>query len=475
LIDSFEKEDGKCKVTLKYPHFFPVTRKCRVPETRRRIETAYQARCMEENTKILEELVKLRHEKAVLLGYENHAHYVLELRMAKSPQTVKAFLENLAAKLQPVWEKERQEMLSLKEEECKEYGYEFNGKLDFWDMRYLSNKVEETRYAVDKQKLKEYFPLEKVTKGLLEIYQQLLGLTFTECKDIDAWHEEVTLYKVQDTETKEVLGYFYLDLHPRDGKYGHAAVFPSQPGCLNPDGERQVSVGAMMGNFSKSTESKPSLLDHDEVETYFHEFGHVMHGMCSFTETPNFAFLRVERDFVECPSQMLENWCWEEEPLRRMSGHYKDDSPIPKDLLDKLIASRKANAGAFNLRQIILGTFDQRIHTRELADTAKIFSDTYKEILGVETIPNTNMTASFGHMGGGYDAQYYGYMWSEVYCFDMYESRFKKEGLFNSRVGLDYRNDILTPGGSIDAIDMLRKFLGREPNDEAFLRSKGLE
>jgi len=474
LVDSFERVDGKCKVTLKYPHYLPVTRKCRVPETRRTLDTAYNSRCLADNTKILEELVQLRQKRAELLGYDNHAHYILELRMAKSPANVKEFLENLATKMQPIWAKERQELLQLKEEECKKYGYEFNGQLDFWDMRYYINKVEETRYAVDKERLKEYFPLEKVTRGLLEIYQNLLGLTFTECKDIDSWHQEVKLYKVHDTETKQVFGYFYLDLHPRDGKYGHAAVFPLQPGIGEDGHHQQVSVSAMMANFSKPTESKPALLDHDEVETYFHEFGHVMHNVCSLTETPRFAFLRVERDFVECPSQMLENWVWEEEPLRKMSGHYKDDSPIPKDLLDKLVASRKANAGSFNLRQIILGTFDQRIHTRGSADTAKIFAETYSEILGVDTIPQTNMSASFGHMCG-YDAQYYGYMWSEVYCFDMYEARFKKEGLFNPKVGLDYRNIILKPGGSVDAIDMLKKFLGREPNNEAFLKSKGLE
>ena len=150
-------------------------------------------------------------------------------------------------------------------------------------------------------------------------------MTFTKCdqNDIDAWHNEVELFKVQDAETKDILGYFYLDLHPRDGKYGHAAVFPLQPGCIGPDGNLQASVCAMMANFSKPTDSKPALLDHDEVETFFHEFGHVMHNVCSQTETPRFSFLRIERDFIEAPSQMLENWVWEEEPLRKMSGHYK--------------------------------------------------------------------------------------------------------------------------------------------------------
>ncbi len=207
------------------------------------------------------------------------------------------------------------------------------------------------------------------------------------------------------------MGYFYLDLHPREGKYGHACVMPMQPGCVNRvTGNRQVNVCAMMANFSKPTESKPSLLDHGELTTYFHEFGHVMHQICSESETAKFCGTKVERDFVEAPSQMLENWCWEEETLKIMSGHYLDHSDIPVDILNKLVESRVANAGAFNLRQIILSTFDQRIHTTGQADTTQVFADTYKEILGIDTVPGTNMPANFGHMAGGYDAQYYGYL-----------------------------------------------------------------
>merc|ERR1712241_1123894 len=390
---------------------------------------------------------------------------------------VKDFLEGLATKLQPLWAKEKEEILKLKEDECKKYGYEYDGKVNFWDLRYYLNKVEETRYAVDKQKLKEYFPLEKVTAGLFEIYQEILGVTFIECQDVDKWHEEVKLYQVQDAVTKDTFGYFYLDLHPRDGKYGHAAVFPIQPGWGGVGGkERQPSVCAMMANFSKSTASKPSLLDHDEVETYFHEFGHVMHGICSFTETPKFACLRVERDFVECPSQMLENWVWEEEPLRKMSKHYKDGTPLPKEMLDKLVASKKANAGGFNLRQITLATFDQRLHTAAKdtkIDSAAMIAKTYKEVVGIDTIPGTNFAAVFGHLVG-YDAQYYGYLWSEVFSQDMFDTRFGKEGVMNSTTGMDYRKLILAPGGSTDAMDMLKNFLKRKPTPDAFLKSKGL-
>merc|ERR1712106_724521 len=210
------------------------------------------------------------------------------------------------------------------------------------------------------------------------------------------------------------------------------------------------------------TKEKPSLLDHKEVETYFHEFGHVMHGICSETNTSRFFGTNVERDFVEAPSQMLENWVWEEESLRLMSGHYKDGSALPKEMLDKLVASKNANAGGFNLRQVFLATFDQRLHSSKTkVDTAQLIKDTYKEIVGIDTIPGTNFAAIFGHLVG-YDAQ------------DMFATRFAKEGVMNLKTGLDYRNLILKPGGSLDGDDLLKNFLGREPNQEAFLRSKGL-
>lgn len=474
LIKTLEKtESGKLKLTMQYPHFFPVTRKCNIPETRRRVEQVYQSRCLEANTKILEQLISLRHELAQKLGYKNHAAYVQELRMAKTPENVAKFNADLAQKLQPIWKKELQEMLELKEADAKKHGYEFNGRLDFWDFRYFMTQIEAQRYSVDQEKLKEYFPMEKVTQGLLAIYQELLGLKFSECAGVKLWHPDVTLFKVQDAESLEILGYFFLDMHPRDGKYGHAAVFSLQPSCIDPNGKRQPGVCAMMANFSKSTADKPSLLDHGEVTTFFHEFGHLMHGLCSRTSTTRFQGLHVERDFVEAPSQMLENWCWHEEPLQRMSGHYKDGSPIPKELLSKLIDSRLANAGGFNLRQIILSTSDQRFHTSGQVDTTKVFGDTYKEILGIDIMPGTNMPASWGHMVG-YDAQYYGYMWSEVFSMDMFQTRFVAEGLMNPSVGKDYRTKILEQGGSKDAVDLLKEFLGREPNDEAFLRSKGL-
>jgi len=394
--------------------------------------------------------------------------------MAKNPDTVKEFLGGLAVKVKQLWEEEQKVMLKMKEEEAKELGFENSGKLDFWDFRYYMAMVEEKQYAVDQEKLKEYFPMEVVTAGLMDIYQRILGLKFTKIEGGEMWHEDVEQWRVDDATTGDTIGYFYLDLYPRDGKYGHACMMQLQPGCLDSQGKRQKSVVVMITNFSKPTAEKPSLLDHKEVETYFHEFGHVMHGICSEADTSRFFGTNVERDFVEAPSQMLENWVWEEESLRLMSKHYKDGTDLPKEMLDKLVASKNANAGGFTLRQIFLATFDQRLHSSgSKVDTASLIRSTYKEIVGIDTIEGTNFAAIFGHLVG-YDAQYYGYLWSEVYSQDMFATRFAKEGVLNLTTGLDYRNLILKPGGSLDGRELLKNFLGREPNQEAFLRSKGL-
>uniref|UniRef100_A0AAX7U2B9 Peptidase M3A/M3B catalytic domain-containing protein n=1 Tax=Astatotilapia calliptera TaxID=8154 RepID=A0AAX7U2B9_ASTCA len=451
FLSSLEKDGDKLKVTLKYPHYFPTMKKCFVPETRQKLEEAFNSRCKEE-------------ERAVIL--------------------------------------------KLKEKECQKRGLPFNGELHAWDTRYymtqvraqrmvgngvlaldsrhlisrisvylllfLSCQVEETQYAVDQNLLKEYFPMEVVTQGLLDIYQELLGLSFELVDGAATWHPDVTLYCVKDRVTGQVVGQFYLDLYPREGKYGHAACFGLQPGCLLSDGTRQMSVAAMVANFSKPTADAPSLLQHDEVETYFHEFGHVMHQLCAQADYAMFSGTHVERDFVEAPSQMLENWVWEKEPLQRMSKHYKTRNPIPDELLDKLIKSRLANTGLFNLRQIVLAKVDQALHTRKGLDPAEEYGRLCQDILGIPASPGTNMPATFGHLAGGYDAQYYGYLWSEVFSMDMFYARFKQEGIMNPKVGLDYRKFILRPGGSEDASEMLRKFLGREPKQEAFLLSKGL-
>jgi len=413
------------------------------------------------------------------MGYKDHAAFVLEDRMAKSPAAVKAFLEDLNTKLEPLSAQEMKYLLQLKEEECKAKDKTFDGVINGWDLRYYLRIAEERKYKVNHLEIAEYFPLDVVTKGLFDIYQELLGLEFKQIDNPHVWHPEVTMYRVDDRATGKPVGQFYLDLFPRPGTYTHAACFGLLSG-IGPiadekGSKRNLAAAAMVANFSRPVSDKPSLLKHNEVITYFHEFGHVMHQLCSAVTLPRFAGTQVEKDFVEAPSQMLENWCWQPEALLRMSGHYLDKKKqLPEALVEPLSRSRNANVGILTKRQILYGMFDQALHTRDSADLASLFAELSAKVFPVPNTPGTNFGASFGHLAGGYDAAYYGYLWSEVYSVDMFESRFSKEGIFSPKVGSDYRYHILSKGGSEDAMDLLKKFLGREPSMEPFLKNKGL-
>ena len=494
LAERLQPDGATYRCTLKYPCYVPLMENCRVAATRRTMEFAFNCRCKDENGAILETLVELRHEKAKLMGYATHAAFVTEVRMSGGAAAVKDFLGGLAAKLRPLLESDVAALKELKKAELGDAAFAADGAtLHAWDRAYYCKRLEEAQYEVDHEALREYFPLEAVLEGLLGIYQELLGLRFARDPALEgaaAWHEDVQAFAVHDAASAAPVGWFYLDLHPRAGKYGHAACFGLQPACedacedasadFDVDGggaraaRRQLPVAACVCNFPKATSAAPALLQHREVETFFHEFGHVMHQLCSRARLVHFAGTRVERDFVEAPSQMLENWCWQPAALHRMSRHHETGAPIPEPLLAALLRSRHANQGVLNMRQVVLGTFDQAIHTAASCDSAAELARVTDELMGVPATPGTNMAASFGHLAGGYDAQYYGYMWSEVFSADMFASRFEAEGIFNPVTGASYRAEVLAPGGSRDASESLRAFLGRDPIQEPFLRSKGL-
>ncbi len=471
FIARLGRENGYYRVSLDYPDYYPFIDNAKDPEARRRLEFLFSNRGGEANTRRLKEVLRLRARVASLLGYPSHAHYALEERMAKEPKQVLAFLERLKEKLDRKAKPELQTLLELKKEEL---GPGDDGVIRAWDWRYYHNQLMKSRYQVDEQKIKEYFPMETVTRGMLDVYQQLLGLRFVEIDSADAWHPDVKLFRVDDSSTSRTIAHFYMDLFPRAGKYKHAACFTLVQGRRLPDGSYQRPVSAVVANFNKPTPQAPSLLTHREVETYFHEFGHVMHQVLTTAKYERFSGTSVARDFVEAASQMLENWVWQEAVLQRLSGHYTDGSrKLPAELLEKMLAAKNVDIGLKELRQAFFARVDMEYHLRPPEDPNAVWAEFMEKISLIPMSPGTHPEAGFGHLMGGYDAGYYGYLWSKVYAQDMF-SLFEKEGILNPELGRRYRTLILEPGGSIEESVSLRRFLGREPNDEAFFKSIGL-
>lgn len=465
--------------TSKYPDVEGVGSYAKDPESRRRIYVLFNSRAPA-NQPILEEAVRIRAELANMLGYETHADFIVEDRLAKSRSAVLAFEEDLRGKLRPLAESD---LKALKEIKATDLGAPVDTvTLEAWDNAYYSRLLKQRDYDINNEQLKEYFEVSHVVPEMLKIYEATLGLKFTRTDSVSVWHEEAMAFEVKDSESGTVIGYFYLDLHPRDGKFTHAACFPLIPGHLRTDGSRQVPVSAILANFTKATASRPSLLQHGEVVTLFHELGHAMHSMCALTNYSRFHGTAVERDFVEAPSQMLENWCWNKGVLKRLSRHYKTGEPMPEDLIERLIKTDKFMAGLGNLRQIFFGLFDLTIHSMQSdlklptgdASINELYARLKEEISLIGQPAEVFPAASFGHMMGGYDAGYYGYLWSKVFSSDMFASRFEAEGLDNPVPGRDYRRAILQPGGSRDGNESLKEFLGRDPKPDAFLHSIGL-
>lgn len=450
---------------------------CEVEETRCKLSLAYSRRGGRGNVETLEEMLRLRARKAELLGYPTIAHYVTETRMSGTPERVEKFYADLRPRLREKAREDLAEFLAAKREHTQDPEAVFNA----WDFSFYKTKLMRDKYAVDNQAVREYFPIERVTEGIFELSQDLFGIEFVELSEEaraegrPMWHEDVHLYRVMDSASGELLGEFYTDLHPRPGKYTHAAQFPLRSRKLLPDGTISKPLVALVCNFSKPTADRPALLRHGEVETFFHEFGHCLHSILTTADYAEFAGTAVARDFVEAPSQMLENWIWDPDVLGRFARHYETGSPLPSEMLEGMIAAKNLGSGLSTEAQVFLGTMDMAYHTDEdgEVDTTAVRAEVYAETRLFPAIEGLFGQASFGHLVG-YHASYYGYLWSLVYAQDMF-SRFEAEGVMNKETAQEYRRMVLARGGTVEAMDLIKDFLGREPSTEAFMRHLGLE
>jgi metallopeptidase MepB len=508
------ENEGKLWLTFKYPDLFPTQKYCKNVETRHKVFIENENKC-NDNIALFKEAIVLRDEAARILGYPNHATFRIEDKMAKTPKTVDDFLGDLRTRLAPGGEKEIAKLKELKKAET--------GKADnyfLWDHRFYDTLMLEKDFQLDQKLISEYFPLQSTIEGMLKIFEELFGLEFVKIEGEDrkaisesgkgediTWHPDVQMFSVwnDEGEGSGFVGYLYLDLFPRDGKYGHAANFNIQPGFITADGSRRYPATALVCNFSKPSPKKPSLLKHDEVVTLFHELGHGIHDLVSKTIYSRFHGTSTVRDFVEAPSQMLENWCWTPSQIKSLSKHWSYLSPeyaeayrasssssdrptesMPDDLIQNIVDTRHVNDALFNLRQLHFGIFDMAVHEASSHEEVKNLdaSETYnrlrKEISkidGPEALGEGytwgHGQATFGHLIGGYDAGYYGYLSSQVYSADMFYSVFKKDPM-NGKEGRRYRYTVLEKGGSRDEMESLKEFLGREPSTEAFYKELGV-
>ncbi|XP_057486200.1 probable thimet oligopeptidase [Actinidia eriantha] len=449
-------ESGKFKVTIRSHHVSPVLELCKVGLTRRIVAVAYGRRC-EVNLSILESLVLLRNKFARLLGYSNYADYAVNHRMANSSSEVFEFLEELSASLTGLATRELNVLKDLKKKE--------EGDLPFGieDLLYYVKRVEEHQLNLDFGALKQYFPVNLVLSGILKICQDLFGLRFDEIADAEVWHSDVRLYSVYDLSSSELLGYFYLDMFSREGKYGHTCVVSLQNGSfVNGARKVQKEVGGHTG-----------LLRFSEVVNLFHEFGHVVHHICNRASFARFSGLRLDPDFVEIPAQVLENWCYESISMKLLSGFHQDITRPVKDETCKALKRWRCSFSALKLKQEILYClFDQIIHSTENVDTVGLFKHLHpKVMLGLPMLEGTNPASCFPQSAIGCEAACYSRIWSEVFAADMFASKFRDD-LSNQFVGMEFRNKVLAPGGAKDPAEILFNFLGRKPSIQAFVDSK---
>mgnify|MGYP003633582449 CR=1 FL=1 len=459
--------------TLDHPSYIPFMTYADNRELRKKMAIAFGARSFQnneyDNQEIVLKIVKLRQQRANLLGYATHANFVLEERMAESPEKVMAFENDLLAKAKPA---------ALKEfEQLAAFAKELDGieQLEKWDGAYYSEKLKQQLFNLDDEKLKPYFQLEKVLNGAFTIAGKLYGLTFTEVFDIDKYHEEVMTYEVTD-ENNNLVSIFYADFFPRKGKRNGAWMtsFKSQ---YVKDGVNERPHISNVCNFTKPTETKPSLLTFNEVTTLFHEFGHGLHGMLANTIYPSLSGTSVFWDFVELPSQVMENWCYEPEALALFATHYKTGDVIPQEYVEKIKESASFQEGIATLRQLSFGLLDMAWHGQDPTNITNLKAFETEQFKNTQLYPDVAenaMSTAFSHIfQGGYSSGYYSYKWAEVLDADAFEY-FKENGIFNKEVATKFKENVLSKGGTEHPMTLYKRFRGQEPKADALLKRAGL-
>ena len=459
--------------TLDFPSYLPFVTYAYNRELRKEIAIAAGKKAFQnnefDNQEIALKIAKLRFERANLLGYETHSHFVLEERMAQHPDKVKSFLNDLLTKAKPAAEKEFAELSA--------FAKELDGieQLEKWDGAYYAEKLKQKLFNLDDEKLKPYFQLENVLNGAFTIANKLFGLTFTEIFDIDKYHEEVTTYEVKD-EFGELVAIFYADFFPRKGKRNGAWMTSFKSQYIK-DGINERPHISNVCNFTKPTATKPSLLTFNEVTTLFHEFGHGLHGMLANTIYPSLSGTSVYWDFVELPSQVMENWCYEPEALALFAKHYETGEIIPQEYVDKIKESASFQEGMATLRQLSFGILDMAFHSNNPSAITNIKAFEKTAFEGTSLYPDVAencMSVSFSHIfAGGYSSGYYSYKWAEVLDADAF-AYFQEKGIFNKEVATKFKDNVLSKGGTELPMELYKRFRGQEPKPDALLKRAGL-
>ncbi|GGX16809.1 M3 family metallopeptidase [Aquimarina muelleri] len=460
-------------ITLDYPSYIPFITYADNRELRKKLALAFGSKGFNkdslDNQEVVLKIVNLRHQRATLLGYASHADYILEERMAETPNTVFSFLNEILEKAKPTAENEFKQLESFAKE------LDSIDALQKWDGAYYSEKLKQKLFDLDDEKLKPYFKLENVIDGVFIVANKLFGLQFEETKNVDSYHEEVKTYNVTN-QKGDPIALFYADFHPRPGKRNGAWMTSYKP-QMRKNGDNIRPHISIVCNFTKPTPSKPSLLTFNEVTTLFHEFGHALHGMLADTTYPGLSGTSVYWDFVELPSQVLENWCYEQEALELFAKHYETGEVIPMELVEKIKKSSTFMEGMTTLRQLSFGLLDMAWHSKDPSTIKNVKEYEKKTFSTTSLYPDVEencMSTAFSHIfQGGYSAGYYSYKWAEVLDADAFEY-FKENGIFNKEIATKFKDHILSKGGTENPMILYKRFRGQEPKPEALLKRAGL-